>query len=226
MDKKQALIQPSKIMDRFCETFNQAYPNFQISHPSNECVIMEPTVSNSNSDFLSLKVVGNNLRDFRYEFAGGTTSFYEKAKSPDPLRSNCDGIFLAQKDGRNIIFFCELKSSFSEQEICHAKEQLVGTLLRTKAQLAILQKNCNFEIHGVIVSYAPTSENLSYVAKQTGPRGFFLQNLCSRNHHDMNAAKCAAFYDPWNVPSFRIHYVQVPIHKQHYTISIDDLLAI
>lgn len=147
-------------MDATIEEFGKLYPAYATSHFDKECEIVE-TAPKSDLDFRRLVVSGGEGYAFPRELAGDSVSFYSKAGCQDPMLLNSDGIFFAEVDGRKCLFVCELKSSFGVAQISHAKEQIVGTLLRLQAQLSILQSLPEWEYHGVIVSYEPTVANWS-----------------------------------------------------------------
>ena len=88
-------------------------------------------------------------------------------------RSDLDFRRLVVTGCMGYVFPRELKSSFASAQIARAKEQIIGTLLRLKAQMSILQSNPNWEYHGIIVSYAPTEAQLIAVNKLTSRDGWF-----------------------------------------------------
>ena len=105
-------------------------------------------------------------------------------------------IFFAEVDGRKCLFVCELKSSFGVAQISHAKEQIVGTLLRLQAQLSILQSLPEWEYHGVIVSYEPTGSQLVVASKLTSRAASFSRYLCTKKHKLISSSIANKYYAP------------------------------
>ena len=211
-------------MDNLIKQYNQLYPNFKTTKCKNdECLICEAKIQNNEKDLLSLKIVNFTGEQFPYELAGGSTSFYTKAGCPDPMKANCDGIVCTTINGRESLLLCELKSSFSVEGIFDAKEQIVGSYMRLKAQMSILQANKNCELHGLIVSYLPKTEQLTKIKTLTDRKAKFAMGLYSLGIYDMEDVMCKRFYFPIDVPGIHLHYFGVPIGKQHYEISANEL---
>ena len=175
-------------MESAIEEFNLLYPNYLISTIDGNVEVVE-TCPKSNMDFRRLVVTGCRGYVFPREFAADSVAFYGKANSRPPMKFNSDGIFWAEIKGRKCLFICELKSSFASEQIAHAKEQIIGTLLRLKAQMSILQSIPDWEYHGIIVSYAPTEAQLIAVNKLTSRDGWFSRYLCVRGHRLIDSEK-------------------------------------
>lgn len=210
-------------MDKTLEAFNSLYPVYKTVPFESFCVISEPKAE-SDTDFLRLDITECDGEQFPFDFAGQSIGFYDKANSREPMKSNCDGLFYTYKNGKKLLFLCELKSKFSTQEICHAKEQIVGTLIRLKAQLSILQAQPEWEIHGVIASYKPSTESLTSVKTNKDYMSKFSLNLWALKHKELNSERCDKFYAPISVPNITIHYVGVPYGQQHYQIPLQEIL--
>ena len=139
--------------------FNLLYPRFEAHSFNTQCEVVE-TNPRTPSDFQRFVVKDVCGYVFPRELAKATVSFYDKAGCPDPMRLNCDGIFCAEVNNKKCMFLCELKSTFDSSQIFHAREQIIGTLMRLKAKASILQTQVDWEYHGVIVSYEPTDRQL------------------------------------------------------------------
>lgn len=215
-------------MDQTLQEFNILYPVYKTKSFSTTCSICEPANAhvNRNKDFLCLDIQGCNGEQFPFAFAGDSIAFYQAATSQAPMLFNCDGIFFTNYKDRNLLFLCELKSSFDTLQLLHAKEQIVGTALRLHAQLSVLQTKPNWEIHGVIASYEPSTEKLAGIKDLTSYDAKFSRSIYVTKHKDLGKSLCDQFYKPLSVPQMRIHYVGVPQKQQRYQISIDELLAL
>lgn len=203
------------------EEFNQLYPHYAAKPFEDACDVEEP----AQDAFNRLTVTGCSGFAFPRCLAGDSMSFYSKAESPDPMRFNSDGMFLTEVDGRRCLFVCELKSTFDSCQIAHAKEQIVGTLLRLKAQMSILQSKPNWEYHGVIVSYEPTMEQLACLCKLTSRDAKFSSYLCVKKHKQISALLGCRYYKPLDFPNMFIHYVPVPERKRDIKVNLRDLLG-
>lgn len=205
--------------------FNRLYPLFSTVSFQDDCIIHEGNVQNNNKDLLSITIRGISGELFPNSFMNSSTSFYKKAKSLDPVISdNCDGMLYTEVDGRKILLVCELKSGFDIDRLCHAKEQIVGSYIRLRAQLSILQSKSEYEFHGMIASYLPTSEKLTQIKNCNDMKAKFAKGLYILSRYNMIETNCKSFYYPIDVPGFTIHYVGVPLGCQNYEIGIRDII--
>ena len=210
-------------MEATLEEFGKLYPKYATSLFEESCEVIEPE-PNSESDFRHFIVTGGNGYVFPREFAADTVSFYGKSKSPDPMRLNSDGIFFSEIDDRKCLFICELKSTITVSEIAHAKEQIMGIVLRLKAQMRILQSQPDWEIHGVIVSFEPTENQIISVNKLTSKDASFSKYLFTKGHKVITAEMSKGHYAPMAMPDITIHYVAVPKRKTEYQMTLSELL--
>jgi len=212
-------------MESVIEEFNLLYPKYSILPFSGktEVVEIEPK---SELDFRRFVVTGGIGYAFPREFAADSVAFYGKASSPSPMSFNCDGIFFSEIEGRKCLFVCELKSSFGSAQIAHAKEQIIGTLLRLKAQMSILQSCPDWEYHGIVVSYEPTDAQLIAVNKLTSRDAAFSRYLYARGHKMIASSRANEYYKPLALPTIQIHYVAVPNRQAEYQMDLRDLLSI
>lgn len=212
-------------MEKYIKEFNLLYPNYQTKDFVGKCVIADPNC-NPESDFLELTVTGCDGNLFPMNFASDSISFYTKASSREPMMQNCDGIFFTEYKDKKYLFVCELKSSFVPENIFKAKEQIVGTLMRLNSKCSILQTLPNWEVHGLIVSYAPSTERLVNISKEKSVQAQFSSYIYSQKHKVLLKNMCDRMYYPLDVPSFCIHYLGVPYMQQKYSIGIEDILKL
>lgn len=210
-------------MEATLEEFGTLYPKYASSLFEGVCEVIE-TEPKNELDFRRFVITDGNGYTFPREFAADTVSFYGKSKSPDPMKFNCDGIFFSEIEGRKCLFVCELKSSFSASQIAHAKEQIMGTVLRLKAQMSILQTQPNWEVHGIIVSYEPTENQLMMVNKLSSLDASFSKYLITKGHKEILAKRANRYYAPLAMPDITIHYVAVPDRKTEYQMTLKDLV--
>ena len=212
-------------MAELINQYNELYPNFSTVPFQNDCIIQESNVRNNNKDLLSVTIRGISGELFPCAIMSSSTSFYKMANSKNPVKSdNCDGILYTEFNGRKVLLVCELKSGFDIDRLCHAKEQIVGSYMRLRAQLSILQSKSGYEVHGVIASYLPSSEKLTQIKNCNDMKAKFAKNLYTRCSHTMIEAKCKSFYYPLDVPGFTIHYVGVPQGCQNFEVKIEDII--
>lgn len=164
--------------------FNLLYPRFEAHSFNTQCEVVE-TNPRTPSDFQRFVVKDVCGYVFPRELAKATISFYDKAGCPDPMRLNCDGIFCAEVNNKKCMFLCELKSSFDSSQIFHAREQIIGTLMRLKAKASILQTQVDWEYHGVIVLdyYDAPADKQSQISCKRTQRNFTFNLLSAVEIH-------------------------------------------
>lgn len=212
-------------MEEYIKEFNSLYPQYSLLPFDDSCSISDPNCDH-DKDFLQLDITGCRGGLFPMSFAQDSIGFYDKAKSREPMLFNCDGLLMAEIEDNVHLILCELKSAFIPENILHAKEQIVGTLMRLNAQSAILQHTPDWEIHGLIVSYEPSTERLVEISKSDNYSNHFSRNIYSKKHITLDKSRCRSNYYPLNVPSFCIHYLGVPDRQQTYTIDVKELLKL
>ncbi len=211
-------------MEQAIEEFNKLYPHFEVLPFEDTCEIIE-TAPASEKDFKRLVLTHINGYVFPREFAGATISFFVKAESPNPMRLNSDGIFFSDIDGRKCLFVCELKSSFDTTQIFHAREQIIGTLLRLRAKVSMQQTQPNWEYHGIIASYKPTMDQLIGINKLTSNDAKFSKHLISKKHKMIKGEIANNYYKPLAIPDIEIHYVGVPNRNNEFQLDLKSLLS-
>lgn len=122
------------------------------------------------------------------------------------------------------MFLCELKSTFDSSQIFHAREQIIGTLMRLKAKASILQTQVDWEYHGVIVSYEPTDRQLDALNKLSSNDGRFAKTLCAKRHKLIRNELAQKYYHPLSIPDLNIHYVAVPNRNPEYELDMQTLI--
>lgn len=212
-------------MDKLIQHFNKLYPNYSTQNFTGACKICEVENAGANN-FSELEITGINGELFPHYLPKDASSFYTKANSPNVLLLDCDGIFFTEYNGRKIIFLCELKSSFATESIVHAKEQLVGSFLKLHALFSLLQayNKEDLEVRGIIASFLPTEETLSYLKNQENKKNRFCVRLHAERRYLMQREKCINFYSQMCVADFMIHYVGVPCRASTYTVDINAIL--
>lgn len=206
------------------DEFGTLYPNFSFSPVNGRCIIKDEDTENKPKDFLELTIENFVGHQLPYSFAGQSTSFYNKAASKAPMQSNCDGLLYSEYLNQKVFTLIELKSGFNTDNIDHAKEQILGTLMRLKAQISILQSySGDYVFRGVIASYTPTTELLTNIKTMTSHGAKFAKTMASLGHVHLEKSVCNRFYSPLDVPDIDIKYIPIPFGHQHYTIDYNDI---
>lgn len=94
---------------------------------------------------------------------------------------NCDGAVVVDrgKDSCDLVL-CELKSSFSTQELWDAKVQIVDSLIKFKILLSTLPSSDVIKnAYGIVVSIQPTTEKLQWIKSMSMlPREKWGEHTC------------------------------------------------
>lgn len=215
-------------MKTLIDQFDNLYPNYSSTTFTDYFVVREKENVRENA-FLELIINGIDGYEIPNIVAKDSTSFYAKAQSREPLNHDCDGIFFSEYAGKKFLFICELKSSFSSQEILKAKEQIIGSYLKIHSLLSLLQqyRKDEIEVRGLIVSFKPEVERLLAIEKraESDRSCRFCSLLYKEQKYIMPKIKCEKFYNPLCVPDLTIHYVGVPDHQQTFTIDFASLFV-
>lgn len=217
-------------MEQLIKEYNEIYPTYA----SNGVVELNHTfdeASNSGkpNTFQRLTVNGMNGIVIPNVIVKDNTSIFKKAGSKAILKDDCDGIFFTEHGGQKYIYLCELKSSFSTQQIAKAKDQIIGSYLKLHSLLSLLQSYNPEEwiIKGIIASFAPDTEQQALLSRQK-EAGNKICNLCYNLHRDkkycMPESNCKKFYSPMNVPELTLHYVPVPDKKANFIVDFKELV--
>ncbi|WP_025835575.1 AAA family ATPase [Bacteroides rodentium] len=195
----------SYVYDKICElneaAYNKAYPNYASSGVVAGYTFDETSNSSKPDTFKQLTINGMNGIIIPSVIVKDDTSIFSNAGSNAILKEDCDGIFLTEQDKQKTIYLCELKSSFSTQQICKAKDQIIASYLKLHSLLSLLQSYTPDEwvIKGIIASFKPNEDVQSYLSKQkeVGDKaGSFCYNLYRDKKYRMPEANCKRFYAP------------------------------
>lgn len=189
----------------------------------------ETSNSSKPDTFKQLTINGMNGIIIPSVIVKDDTSIFSNAGSNAILKEDCDGIFLTEQDKQKTIYLCELKSSFSTQQICKAKDQIIASYLKLHSLLSLLQSYTPDEwvIKGIIASFKPNEDVQSYLSKQkeVGDKaGSFCYNLYRDKKYRMPEANCKRFYAPLRVPEMTLHYVAVPDKQAAFTVDLGKLV--
>lgn len=224
-------------MKTLTDNFNKVYPKFASQPFFEKCVVEDFDNKKSNEDpqivnpkkFQSITLEGFSGYSFPHELANKITSFASSASHDEHdkiLLKNCDGIVLFEKNDQKYLLFCELKSSYSLEEIAKAKEQIVGSLINMNGILSTLQgyNLSEYKILGLIASFEPTDEQLSFISKQQSLKASFVTELQANRVYKMPAYKTQKFYSPLSIRDVDIYYIPVPGRKVDYSVDINTVL--
>lgn len=223
----------TKPMKTLTSNFNKAYPNFSSISFSDSCTIEEP--ENSDKDaFQELTLTGFNGYGFPHELVSNTVSFATSAQPSslgddnhcNVLRLNCDKVVLFEMDGQKYMLFCELKSTFSADEIGHAKDQIVGSLVKVRSLFHTLQ-GVNLDEYtpiGLIVSFQPTDEIISAVSKNYDLKSSFALRLNADRRYQMPKDKTNNYFHPLDVGTIDLFYLPVPGRQKKYSVDIKTII--
>lgn len=211
--------------------FNKVYPVFAATSFTGSCVIEEP--KNAGKDALQqLSLTGLDGHSFPHELVAKTVPFataaqktIAKEKPVGVIRTDCDKVILFERDGQKYILFCELKSTFSPDEIAHAKDQIVGSWIKMRSLFQTLQ-NVNIDEYkpiGLIASFMPTDEILSMVSKNEDRKSSFAITLNANRKYSMPANKTNKYYHPLVVGDIDLFYLPVPDRLKTYTVDVNKI---
>ncbi len=207
------------------DNFNKAYPDLASQSFTGTCYIDEHD-NNETDKFQQAVLTGLDGFIFPHELMGKASSFASMAGHKGVLTLDCDQVVLFEREGQKYILLCELKSSYICDNIVHAKDQIVGSIVKMKSLLASLQgfDKSEYKIIGLIVSFEPTEEQITNITKDEGPKSAFAIRLQADKKYSMPAAKTDRFFKPLEVGDIDLYYVAVPDRKTTYTIDISMLI--
>lgn len=220
-------------MGKLIENFNKQYPLFAAIEIKGDCIIDEQEAEDATHCFRELTILGFEGWQFPHELPKKATSFYQKAQetlmkeenSHKVVRMDCDSILCVEKDDRVIFYLCELKSSYIQENIIKAKDQIVGSYIKLHGMLSLLQdydKN-KIEIYGIIVSYEADVERLSGLKDMENKGARFCVSLYSRMSYDMPRKHCEKYWYPLVFQDIKIKYVKIPRTQKQYTIDFSSI---
>ena len=216
-------------MKRLVEEYNRLYPNYASTGVVEVDYTFDETSNSGRPDtFQHLTVNGMNGIVIPNVIVKDDTSIFQKAGSNVILKEDCDGIFLTKQDGQKYIYLCELKSSFSTQQISKAKDQIIGSYLKFHSLLSLLQSYnpTEWTVKGIIASFAPKEEQKAYLLRQkeAGDKvGNFCYNLHRDKRYHMPKVDCWNFHFPMNVPELTLHYISIPDKSTKFAVDFNSL---
>lgn len=216
-------------MKQLIEDFNQIYR----SYTSSQCT--DYTFEESNNlgkvgTLQHLTLHGINGFVLPNTLIKDDSSIFKKAHAPELLTKDCDGIFLTERAGEKFIYICELKSTYSTQQITKAKEQIVGSCLKLHSLMSLLQayQAEEWQVRGIIASFAPTPEQEAAILRlkeQNDTAANFCYNLQRDGIYHMPEVNCKSYYVPLNVPELLFYYVRVPYQTEDFEIDFNQLIS-
>ena len=108
-------------MKQLIEDFNQIYRSYASSQYT-DYTFEESNNLGKAGTLQHLTLHGINGFVLPNTLIKDDSSIFKKAHAPELLTKDCDGIFLTEKAGEKFIYICELKSTYSSQQITKAKE--------------------------------------------------------------------------------------------------------
>lgn len=216
---------------KIIEEYNMLFPQEEAVRTTGACTIEEHEDKvHLNSSLRKVTYTGVDTFLFPHllpkKLSGSFQKLGIKKKSKyGVLLKDCDGIFCVDKGDAIHMYFCELKSSFSTQEIIKAKDQIISSYVKVNNLLQLLQayRSSKFVFHGIIVSYEATTENLAYLKTVTRPDERFVSVIYNMRQHVMPTQKLEVFYQPIVFDELLFHYVPVPIGQLTYTFPFANL---
>jgi hypothetical protein len=214
-------------MKQLVENFKKLYPPY-VSEVTSMCIEEKENQSKAHVTFDRLNIQGVDGFEISNQIIKAANSLYGKVTQEKLLKKDCDGIFLTEKDGKTYLFLCELKSKFTVSEIASAKDQIIGSYLKLHALLSLLQvyKQGEFEIRGIIASFSPTDEMLSFLSKEMeNDQGAirFCYQLNRDAFYQMPKEKCLGYYEPLCMKGITIHYIPIQNKSSEFTVQLVDL---
>lgn len=213
--------------------FDKAYPAFSPEYFTDSCKVEEPENTGKEA-FRELTLTGFDGYSFPHDLVANTVSFAKQAQKNlikpgnhcDVMRLNCDKVVLFELEGQKYMLFCELKSTFSTDEIVHAKDQIVGSLVKIRSLFHTLQgvELDEYKPIGLIVSFQPTDEQINALSKNEDMKSVFAIKLNAERKYNMPEAKTNKYFHPLNVGTIDFYYLPVPERQKTYSIDINTII--
>lgn len=229
-------------MKTLTSNFNKAYPNFSSIPFCGSCKIEESENVGKNA-LQELTLTGFDGYGFPKDFVAKATSFASLAQTSSTdtvlqtssrkndnhcnvLLLNCDKVVLFEMNGQKYMLFCELKSKFSAEEIGHAKDQIVGSLVKVRSLFHSLQ-GFNLDEYkpiGLIVSFEPTDEQIRALSTKENKIFSFAITLNKNRYYPMPKDKTNKYFHPLEVGTIDIFYLPVPGRQKQYSVDIKTII--
>lgn len=213
--------------------FDKAYPAFSPEYFTDSCKVKEPENACKEA-FRELTLTGFDGYSFPHDLVANTVSFATQAQKKlikpgnhcDVMRLNCDKVVLFELEGQKYMLFCELKSTFSTDEIVHAKDQIVGSLVKIRSLFHTLQgvKLDEYRPIGLIVSFQPTDEQINALSKNEDMKSAFAVMLNADRKYNMPEVKTNRYFHPLNVGTIDFYYLPVPERQKTYSVDINTII--
>lgn len=213
--------------------FDKAYPAFSPEYFTDSCKVEEPENADKEA-FRELTLTGFDGYSFPHHLVANTVSFAKKAQKKlikpgnhcDVMRLNCDKVVLFELYGQKYMLFCELKSTFSTDEIVHAKDQIVGSLVKIRSLFHTLQgvKLDEYKPIGLIVSFQPTDEQINALSKNEDMKSAFAVMLNADRKYNMPEKNTNRYFHPLNVGNIDFYYLPVPERQKTYSVDINTII--
>lgn len=213
--------------------FDKAYPAFSPEYFTDSCKVEEP----ENADkvaFRELTLTGFDGYSFPHDLVANTVTFADRAQNNllrsgnhcGVMRLNCDKVVLFELEGQKYMLFCELKSTFSSYEIGHAKDQIVGSLVKIRSLFHTLQevKLDEYKPIGLIVSFQPTDEQINALSKNEDMKSVFAIRLNADRKYNMPEVNTNRYFHPLNVGTIDFYYLPVPERQKTYSVDINTII--
>ena len=217
-------------MNQLCNEFGKIFPNYA-PQPMNGKYLCEEQEHPGNPNTFRLFTL-NQVEGYSIPntLVKDDSSIFVKAGTKDLLREDCDGIFLTEQEGKKYLYLCELKSTFSTQQITKAKNQLIGSYLKLHSLFSLLQAYHPEEwiVKGIIVSFAPDTETVNLLSKNREQNKAYDFCFClyRDKKYTMPTANCQQFFAPLNLPELTLHYLAVPGKQKQLSVNFGDLMAV
>lgn len=213
--------------------FDKAYPAFSPEYFTDSCKVEEPENADKEA-FRELTLTGFDGYSFPHDLVANTVSFAKQAQENlikpgnhcDVMRLNCDKVVLFELEGQKYMLFCELKSTFNTDEIVHAKDQIVGSLVKIRSLFHTLQgvELDEYKPIGLIVSFQPTDEQINALSKNEDMKSVFAIRLNAERKYNMPEAKTNKYFHPLNVGTIDFYYLPVPERQKTYSVDINTII--
>ena len=222
-------------MKKVIDNYNEAYHALPANSFTSSCKIYEPENTKKNNALQKIELTGFSGYSFPHELAGELSSFVKSATNKNNTLQNgkenhlckdCDGIVFYEKEGQKYMLFCELKSSYSYDEILKAKNQICASYIKMKALMGTLQdfNLQDFVPIGIIFSYNPKSEEKNYNAKAFGRGISFPEKLRMHKKVYLDKAVNDKAFSPFKMDDITVYHCAVPDKNVSYSIDINTII--
>lgn len=213
------------------DNFDKLYPHYHTEPLDGCCVVEEVEAEDAEHCFRSLTIKECTGRQFPHMLPKDATSFYnmsQRGAAPEllceahnVLREDCDGIFFSG----GTLYFVELKSSFTEEAIVKAKNQIVGSYFKVRTMLALLQgySETPLRVCGVIAAFEPDTIRLSAIKDPSSRKSQFCLKLVNNRYYRMPKVRCDEFWHPVDTAEIAITYVSIPRGHKSFEVSLADI---